>query len=84
MAHQDLWDPKPEAPAEIRGDFTPIQTKVPGLQLTNILPRMSQVADSACSRSASARLSPPSEPTFKKPRRSTPPEESCVMRQGPT
>ena len=45
MAHQDLWDPKPEAPAEIRGDFTPIQTKVPGLQLTNILPRMSQVAD---------------------------------------
>ena len=45
MAHQDLWDPKPEAPAEIRGDFTPIQTKVPGLQLTNILPLMSQVAD---------------------------------------
>ncbi|MFM8286518.1 MAG: DUF1501 domain-containing protein [Planctomycetaceae bacterium] len=45
MAHHDLWDPKPEAPAEIRGDFTPIDTNVPGLRLTNILPRMSQVAD---------------------------------------
>jgi uncharacterized protein (DUF1501 family) len=45
MAHQDLWDPKPEAPAEIRGDFTPIQTNVPGMQLTNILPHMAQVAD---------------------------------------
>lgn len=45
MAHQDMWDPKPEAPAEIRGDFTPIQTNVPGMQVTNILPKMAQVAD---------------------------------------
>ena len=31
MAHQDLWDMKPAAPAEIRGDFLPINTSVPGL-----------------------------------------------------
>jgi len=45
MAHQDMWDPKPEAPAEIRGDFNPIQTNVPGMLVTDILPNMAQVAD---------------------------------------
>ena len=30
MAHHDLWDYKPDAPAEIRGDFKPIATAVPG------------------------------------------------------
>lgn len=29
--HQDMFDPKPEAPAEIRGPFTPIATKLPGV-----------------------------------------------------
>src|SRR5689334_9578929 len=28
--HQDMWDPKPEAPIEIRGPFNPIATSVPG------------------------------------------------------
>lgn len=28
--HQDMWDPKPDAPAEIRGPFEPIATSVPG------------------------------------------------------
>src|SRR5215510_13131865 len=45
MPHQDLWDLKPEAPAEIRGDFTPISTKVPGLQISDCLPRVAQVTD---------------------------------------
>ena len=45
MAHQDLWDPKPEAPAEIRGEFSPIATKVPGIQVTELLPRVAQVTD---------------------------------------
>ena len=40
MAHQDLWDLKPAAPAEIRGDFRPIDTKVPGLQVSEILPHV--------------------------------------------
>jgi len=45
MAHQDMWDPKPEAPAEIRGEFRPIDTKVPGIQLSNLLPKMAGVTD---------------------------------------
>ncbi len=45
MAHQDLWDPKPDAPAEIRGDFRPISTAVPGLQLTELLPHVAKVTD---------------------------------------
>jgi hypothetical protein len=45
MAHQDLWDLKPDAPAEIRGDFTPISTVVPGLQVSNILPHTAGVTD---------------------------------------
>ncbi len=45
MAHQDLWDPKPDAPAEIRGDFTPIRTAVPGMFVSNILPHTAQVTD---------------------------------------
>ena len=32
-AHQDTWDLKPAAPAEIRGEFKPIATKVPGIQI---------------------------------------------------
>src|SRR5262245_53334544 len=45
MAHQDLWDYKPNAPAEIRGDFRPIQTNVPGIYLTDILPHTARVTD---------------------------------------
>ena len=32
-AHQDTWDMKPDAPAEVRGEFAPISTKVPGTQI---------------------------------------------------
>src|SRR5947209_19175823 len=45
MSHHDLWDYKPDAPAEIRGDFKPIRTRVPGLTLTDILPGVAAVAD---------------------------------------
>jgi len=45
MAHQDLWDTKPDAPAEIRGDFQPINTAVPGLFVSNILPHVAGVTD---------------------------------------
>ncbi|HYH64855.1 MAG TPA: DUF1501 domain-containing protein, partial [Urbifossiella sp.] len=31
--HQDMWDLKPDAPAEIRGEFRPISTRVPGIQI---------------------------------------------------
>lgn len=45
MPHQDMWDLKPEAPAEIRGDFTPIDTVVPGIQISDVLPRTARVTD---------------------------------------
>lgn len=43
--HLDMWDLKPEAPAEIRGPFQPIATNVPGTQVCEHLPRMAQRAD---------------------------------------
>ena len=39
------WDPKPLAPAEVRGNFGPIPTNVPGVQICELLPRMAQVMD---------------------------------------
>jgi hypothetical protein len=42
------WDPKPEAPAEIRGEFAPIATNVPGIQISALLPRLATVADKLC------------------------------------
>lgn len=45
LSHIDLWDPKPDAPAEIRGPFRPVSTAVPGLQVTELLPRMAERAD---------------------------------------
>src|SRR5438876_1197833 len=41
----ETWDPKPDAPAEIRGEFRPIQTNVPGIQICELLPRIATVAD---------------------------------------
>ena len=42
---QDLWDLKPQAPAEVRGEFKPISTNVPGTQIGEHLPLLSKVAD---------------------------------------
>ncbi|HWB10334.1 MAG TPA: DUF1501 domain-containing protein [Pirellulales bacterium] len=44
-AHQDTWDLKPEAPAEIRGEFQPIATRVPGIQICEHLPLLAKRAD---------------------------------------
>src|ERR1700736_5521003 len=41
-SHLDMWDMKPAAPAEIRGEFSPIATSVPGVQLSEHLPRMAR------------------------------------------
>ncbi|MCE9528474.1 MAG: DUF1501 domain-containing protein [Planctomycetales bacterium] len=43
--HMDMIDPKPDAPAEIRGEFGPISTKIPGLQIGELLPRLARSAD---------------------------------------
>src|SRR5262245_16994086 len=44
-SHIDTWDPKPEAPAEVRGPFRPIATNVPGMQISEIFPRMARHGD---------------------------------------
>jgi hypothetical protein len=41
----DTWDPKPKAPAEVRGPFNPIDTNVPGIQVSEIFPRLAKHAD---------------------------------------
>ncbi|MEX1228702.1 MAG: DUF1501 domain-containing protein [Planctomycetaceae bacterium] len=41
----DVFDLKPEAPAEFRGEFTPIDTNVPGMQICEHLPLLAQLAD---------------------------------------
>jgi hypothetical protein len=41
----DMWDLKPEAPAEIRGEFKAINTKADGVQISEHLPRMAEVMD---------------------------------------
>ncbi len=44
-SHIDIWDLKPDAPAEIRGEFKPIATKIPGYQITEHLPKLAERAD---------------------------------------
>jgi hypothetical protein len=44
-SHIDMYDLKPEAPAEYRGEFKPIQTRVPGLDICELLPRQAAIAD---------------------------------------
>jgi hypothetical protein len=44
-AHQDTWDLKPGAPAEIRGEFKPTATKVPGIHICEHLGQLSQRTD---------------------------------------
>lgn len=41
-SHLDMWDMKPAAPVEIRGQFRPIATSVPGIQLCEHLPRLAR------------------------------------------
>ncbi|WP_029630317.1 DUF1501 domain-containing protein [Zavarzinella formosa] len=45
LSHQDTFDLKPNAPAEVRGEFKPINTNVPGIQVGELLPMMSRCAD---------------------------------------
>jgi hypothetical protein len=44
-SHIDIWDPKPEAPANIRGEFKAIKTKVDGIQVSEIMPMLADVMD---------------------------------------
>lgn len=43
--HQDMWEIKTDAPAEIRGEFKPISTKVPGIQIGECFPKIAAMMD---------------------------------------
>ncbi len=43
--HQDMWEIKTEAPSEIRGEFRPIATNVPGVQICEVFPRIARLMD---------------------------------------
>ncbi|WP_435008519.1 DUF1501 domain-containing protein [Tundrisphaera lichenicola] len=45
LAHQDTFDLKPDAPAEIRGEFKPIPTVVPGISIGELLPEIARMTD---------------------------------------
>src|SRR5688572_1946813 len=44
-SHIDTYDLKPDAPSDYRGEFKPIQTNVPGLDICELLPRQAKLAD---------------------------------------
>lgn len=44
-SHVDIWDMKPQAPAEIRGEFRPIPTNVSGMEICELLPLLAKRAD---------------------------------------
>lgn len=46
-SHIDIWDPKPDAPSNIRGEFKPIKTNVPGIWLSEVMPQLAKQMDKA-------------------------------------
>jgi hypothetical protein len=44
-SHTDLWDPKPDSPASVRGIFNPIDTNVPGVRISELMPALASRAD---------------------------------------
>ncbi len=47
-SHIDSFDPRPDAPADIRGPYKPIATNVPGIRVGELLPRLARIADRYC------------------------------------
>jgi hypothetical protein len=47
-SHIETFDPKPDAPAEIRGEFRPIATKVPGMFFSENMQRLASISDKLC------------------------------------
>lgn len=44
-SHLDLWDPKPNVPDNVKSVFSPIDTKTPGINVTELMPNLAQVTD---------------------------------------
>jgi hypothetical protein len=43
--HQDMWDLKPDAPTDIRGELSPIPTNVSGIEICELFPKMARIMD---------------------------------------
>ena len=80
-SHIDTFDLKPDAPPEIRGEFKPIATKVPGMQVCEHLPRLAARADKYAARplAVAPREQPPRRHA---PRADRPSAAGGVLRQG--
>jgi hypothetical protein len=48
LSQLDSWDPKPHAPAEIRGPYKPISTRTPGFQVGELMPSLAAISDRYC------------------------------------
>ena len=46
-SHIDIWDPKPDAPSNVRGEFKSIKSKVPGIHFSEVMPKLAQQIDKA-------------------------------------
>jgi hypothetical protein len=46
-SHIDIWDPKPDAPSNVRGEFKPIKSNVPGILLSETMPLLAKQMDKA-------------------------------------
>ena len=44
-SHIDTFDPKPDAPSDVKGEFKPIDTAVPGLKISEVFPNLAKVMD---------------------------------------
>src|SRR3954471_20681682 len=44
-SHLDIWDPKPDAPDNIRGDFQTLPTKITGVKVTEVMPNLAKILD---------------------------------------
>ncbi len=47
-SHIDSWDPKPAAPDEIRGPYRPIASRIPGMHIGELQPRLASMTDRFC------------------------------------
>ena len=48
LSQLDSWDPKPDAPAEIRGPYKPIATATPGFQVGELMPKLAKLSNEYC------------------------------------
>src|SRR5881397_581355 len=46
-SHIDIWDPKPEAPSNVRGEFKTLRSKAPGIWLSEVMPKLGEQMDKA-------------------------------------